>query len=208
MFTIFDEKLNSRQKYLYHILRCVFIYIILLTHFVFSQHDKRFKQITIEDGLSQSTVETIVQDKMGFMWFGTEDGLNRFDGYQFKIYKHDPDDPYSISNNNIWCLFVDRSGYLWAGTYTGGLNRFDPKTGLFDRFLHNPSDSNSISSNKIRSITEDQQGNLCIGTRDGGLNRMDQNAQRFQRFTHDFRALPPRKGHQVLCRHPGGFEKS
>ena len=119
------------------------------------------------------------------MWFGTEDGLNRYDGYAFTKFKHDPDTPGSISGNNIWCLHVDRDGYLWIGTFSAGLNRFDPETETFTRFVHDPSDPSSISSNRIRSIAEDARGDLWIGTRDGGLNRLRAGSHGFVRMRHD-----------------------
>ena len=162
------------------------VLILMLIQRPASSHENvRFGRLSIEDGLSQSTVEAIVQDRSGFMWFGTEDGLNRYDGYTFTIFKHDPDDPGSISNNNIWCLHIDQNRVLWIGTYCGGLNRFDPETETFTHYLHDPSDSNSISSNRIRSILDDNQGNLWIGTRDGGLNCLKQNSQQFLRIRHD-----------------------
>ncbi len=145
----------------------------------------RFKRLSVEQGLSQSTVEAIVQDRSGLIWIGTEDGLNRFDGYEFTVFRNDLDDPNSISDNNIWCLHVDRKGNLWIGTYTSGLNRFDPETETFTRYLHDPEDPASISSDRIRSITEDLSGNIWIGTRDGGLNRLEPGSGRFIRFAHD-----------------------
>ena len=154
---------------------------LMLAQFVSAQENVRFKRLSIEDGLSQSTVETIVQDRQGFMWFGTEDGLNRFDGYSFTKFRHDPEDPSSLSNSNIWCLHVDREGTLWVGTYSGGLNRYDPDTETFTHFVHDPSDSNGISSNRIRSIVDDGDGGLWIGTRDGGLNHLAAGTRRFSK---------------------------
>jgi len=162
---------------------------VFLTLFIiqlsFAQDEIRFKKLSIEHGLSQSTVETIIQDRSGFMWFGTEDGLNRYDGYQFKIFKHDPDDSTSISNNNIWCLYEDHDGYLWIGTFSGGLNRFDPKTDTFTRYIHNSADQYSISSNNVRSITEDHHGYLWIGTRNGGINSFNLNSRKFEKRISD-----------------------
>lgn len=145
----------------------------------------KFRRLSIEDGLSQSTVETIVQDHAGFMWIGTEDGLNRFDGYTFRQYRHDPDDPSSISDNNIYRLLVDREGYLWVGTWSGGLNRYDPRSESFTRYTHDPADPHSISSNRIRSIAQDSRGNLWIGTRDAGINCLEPGSFRFLRIRHD-----------------------
>ncbi len=164
---------------------CVLLLLALHSSPAFSKKSMRFRRFTIEDGLSQSTVETIVQDREGYMWFGTEDGLNRFDGYEFKIFRNDPDDPHSISNNNIWCLFVDWDGFMWAGTYSTGLNRYDHETGTFTRYLHDPEDQNSISSNYIRSITQDDSGNMWIGTRTGGVNLLEPGSGKFKRYTYD-----------------------
>lgn len=165
--------------------------ILLLVLFLLSvrvhpqKPDITFRHLSIEDGLSQISVESIVQDHAGFMWIGTEDGLNRYDGYNFKVYKHDPEDPNSISNNDIWCLYVDRKGILWIGTFSGGLNRFDPKNETFTRYFHISSDSTSISSNLVRAICEDHLGNIWVGTRDSGINILDPENRVFKNIRHD-----------------------
>ncbi|MEW5957144.1 MAG: two-component regulator propeller domain-containing protein [Chloroflexota bacterium] len=142
----------------------------------------RFERLSIEDGLSQSTVFTIVQDRHGFMWFGTQDGLNKYDGYSFTVYKHDPADPATISDSFVRVIFEDRAGGLWIGT-TGGLNKFDPVTETFSRFQNDPNDPHSLSHNVIRAIYQDQAGVLWIGT-EGGLDRFDPAGQTFTRFQH------------------------
>ena len=91
----------------------------------------RFRRLSIDEGLSQSAVNCILQDRHGFIWIGTEDGLNRYDGYTFTVYKHDLDDPSSLSDSWIWTLYEDREGTLWIGTRVGGLNRFHPETATF-----------------------------------------------------------------------------
>jgi len=174
-------------------LMCALLLVLSFSPPAFSQQSMRFKQLSIEQGLSQSSVEAIVQDRSGLIWIGTEDGLNRFDGYEFTVFRNDLDDPNSISDNNIWCLYVDREGYLWIGTYTSGLNRFDPGIETFTRYLHNPEDPHSISSNRIRSITEDLSGAIWIGTRDGGFNRLERGSGSFTRFAHD-----PDSGNSLL----------
>ena len=83
----------------------------------------RFDRISLEQGLSQSTVFCMIQDSQGFMWFGTEDGLNKYDGYSFTVYKHDPEDPNSLGGNWIQAILEDSSGTLWIGTREGGLSR-------------------------------------------------------------------------------------
>ena len=100
-----------------------------------------FEQISLEQGLSQSVVLSILQDSRGFMWFATQDGLNRYDGHEFVVYKHDSENPNSLSDNFVNALYEDPSGALWIGTNGGGLDRLDPGTGQFthhDRTLTIP----------------------------------------------------------------------
>jgi ligand-binding sensor domain-containing protein/signal transduction histidine kinase len=126
-----------------------------------------FHRISTQQGLSQATVNAVVEDRQGFLWFGTQDGLNRYDGYSFTIMRHNPLDSTSLSNSWVECLFVDSRGWLWAGTWGGGLNRYDPKRNRFIRYEHDPNDSLTLSSNVIFSITEDHTGKLWIATAHG-----------------------------------------
>lgn len=143
-----------------------------------------FDHLTIEDGLSQSTITALLQARQGFMWIGTQEGLNRYDGYTFKVYKNDPDNPFSISNNTVTTLYEDDAGYLWVGTGGGGLNRFDPRTEQFTRYLNDPQDSTSITSNIISDILYDSQQNFWVGTA-GGLTRFEPETGIFTRFQND-----------------------
>jgi ligand-binding sensor domain-containing protein/signal transduction histidine kinase len=127
----------------------------------------RFDHINIEQGLSQSSVFVIFQDSHGFLWFGTEDGLNRYDGYSFKIFKPDPDVPTSLSDRWITSIVEDEEGYLWIGTRQGGLNRYDPRNEQFEHFLHNSSDISSLSNNQINTLLVDHDNYLWVGTSDG-----------------------------------------
>ena len=135
----------------------------------------KFEHISLEQGLSQSTVRCLRQDRQGFMWFGTEDGLNKYDGYGFTIYQTDPDDPSSISHNIIRAIHEDRAGVLWIGTNGGGLNAFDRASDRFRRYQNDPDDPNSISNDYVWSIYEDVSGTLWIGTDGGGLNKLVRN---------------------------------
>ena len=113
---------------------CIIFWQLLLITILFSQSiNPQFDQITTEHGLSNNRVNAILKDSKGFMWFGTADGLNRFDGNEFKIYKYNPDDSTSISGNNVISLCEDRKGNIWVGTFGDGLNRFDRSTGKFTR---------------------------------------------------------------------------
>ena len=144
----------------------------------------RFEKISIEDGLSQSSVYSIYQDSTGFLWFGTEDGLNKFDGYNFTVYRHDPDDPLSLSDNSILSIFEDGSGELWIGTYGRGLNRFDREKEQFKRFRHNPDNPNSLINDNVNVINIDSSGRLWIGTMDG-LDRYDSDSDKFIHYQSD-----------------------
>jgi len=132
--------------------------------------DYEFEQLTSNDGLSQNTVYCIAQDSLGFLWFGTEDGLNRYDGYNFTIFRPDWNDPYSIRSNSIMDLYTARDGTLWIGTDDGaGLIAFDPVTERFTHYTHDPGDSSSISDDVIYCLAEDSGGDLWIG----GLGGLD-----------------------------------
>lgn len=110
----------------------------------------KFERISIEDGLSQNTVSAIIQDQKGFMWFATQEGLNRYDGYEFKIYWHEPDNPNSLSHNYVSTIVEDREGVLWIGTFGGGLNKFNVNTGTF--VLYRKKDG--LPNNVIHGILE------------------------------------------------------
>ncbi len=109
----------------------------------------RFDHLNVEQGLSQNSVRCILQDRQGFMWFGTYDGLNRYDGYEFKIYRNRPGDSLSIPHNSITSLFEDSSGILWVGTVKG-LSCFDPVTEKFYR----------VDPNEVTSLCQDEDGNI------------------------------------------------
>ncbi len=143
----------------------------------------RFERITAEDGLSQNAVLAIWQDRRGFMWFGTESGLNKYDGYQFIVYKHDPDDPLTLSDDFVSSIYEGRDGYLWVGT-RNGLNRFDRASGTFTRYQHDPKDPQSLGGAWVVAIHEDHEGALWVGIEDGGLDRLDRDTNTFVHHRH------------------------
>lgn len=142
----------------------------------------RFAHLTTNDGLSQSTVKRILQDRRGFMWFATRDGLNRYDGNTFGVYKNNPDDPGSLSANFTDDLIEDDHGYLWIATQSGGVDKFDPTTERFTHYLHNPDNANSLSSNWVECIARDSHGYLWFGTQDSGLDKFDPATETFTHY--------------------------
>ena len=132
----------------------------------------RFERIPSELGLSQNFVGAIMQDRKGFLWIGTRDGLNRFDGYQFTVYRHDPFDSTSLSENYITTLLEDRAGRIWVGTFGGGLNLFEREREIFHRSLPDSANPNSLSHERITAMVEDQSGTIWIGTHGGGVTRL------------------------------------
>lgn len=134
----------------------------------FSQRSDVFRHLNTSQGLSHNKISCVLQDSRGFIWIGTEDGLNRYDGYHIDVYKHDPADASSLTSSSIRCLFEDHFKKLWIGT-DDGLAMFDSEIEKFVLFKINNS-GNSISSNQVTCIEEDADGNLWIGTAGGGLN--------------------------------------
>ena len=145
----------------------------------------RFERLTLEDGLSQNTVFTLLQDRQGFLWVATQDGLDRYDGYSFTVFKNDPQNSNSLSLNSVLSLFESQNGTLWIGTWGGGLNRYDPQTGTFTRYQNNPGDPASLSHNIVTAIEEDRRGRLWVGTCGGGLELLDPQSGHFTHFRND-----------------------
>jgi len=145
----------------------------------------RFHNISHDEGLSQSFVYTIIQDQQGYMWFGTQEGLNRFDGFEFTVFVHDPNDPQSITDETIRTMIKDRSGNMWIGTDAGGLSRYDQASQTFTNYLHDPTDSTSIGDNRVRVVYEDSSGVLWIGTDGAGLDRFDPESEEFFHYAND-----------------------
>lgn len=156
--------------------------LFLLASLAIRAQSVQFNSLSLNDGLSQATASCMTQDREGFIWIGTRDGLNRYDGYTFSVLQYDLTDSTSISNNTITALANDRSGGLWVGT-SFGLNRLNTRTLHADSYYHWFEDSASISSNKIRALAEDKLGRLWVGT-NNGLNRLDNwERNKFIRFS-------------------------
>ena len=128
-----------------------------------------------------------MQDNQGFIWIGTQDGLNRYDGYTFKIFRPVSDDSQSINDRWINTLFQDKHGFIWIGTRLGGLNRYDPTTGLFTHFVNDPGNASTLISDRVQVIFEDSQGRLWVGTSEG-LDRYFPSNNSFKHY--NFNTLP------------------
>lgn len=172
-----------------------YILTLLLSLFIDSSttlaQSVKFGKLTIEDGLSNNDVNTLIQDNLGFLWFGTEDGLNRYDGYNFKIFQHDPEDSNSLSDNAIWSLLCSKSGDIWIGTKAGIVSQFNPVTEKFKHWIPQPKlkDGNSITA-----LYEDTNGDIWIGTRNAGLYKLNPKLNEFNHWNTD-NANPNRLSH-------------
>jgi diguanylate cyclase (GGDEF)-like protein len=151
----------------------IFVLLVLFTFFPGKNLISQFTHLLPEDGLSQNQIFSIIQDNRGFIWIGTLDGLNKFNGYTCKIIKKDPLRELTLSDNNILSMCVDNNGIIWIGTEGGGLNRLDPVTEKFKVFKNNRSDPSSLPNDFVRVIYTDSTGFLWIGTDGGGLCRLD-----------------------------------
>lgn len=149
------------------------------------QRNLKFEHIGIREGLSHSNTICMLQDSRGFMWFGTRDGLNKYDGYTFTVYKNDVYDTLSIGGNIIMDIAEDDAGALWIATWGGGLNRFDRLTEKFTQFAHRKDDRNSISSDLVNSVIVDHNGMIWAGTEGGGLDTYDPSRKEFSHYRHN-----------------------
>ena len=150
-------------------------------------HTLRFRHLGTEQGLSQSVVMAIHQDRQGFIWLGTQDGLDRWDGAEFVHFRHHSGTKAgdSLSSNFIRALAEDSAGRLWIGTDTTGLDRYDPATGQMVHFRHVPGQPGSLSGNAIRALTFGPDGSLWVATSEAGLNRLDPATGQATVYRHD-----------------------
>lgn len=143
----------------------------------------RFEHLSTQNGLSHNSVIEIIQDCQGFMWFGTLNGLDRYDGYSFTAYRPVAGDTTGLCHNVINALFEDSRGILWIGTLNG-LNRYDRSLDRFIRICHDSGDPNSLVDNRIRCITEDHTGEIWVGT-EGGLSCYNPETNLFRTYLPD-----------------------
>lgn len=167
----------------------------------------RVDRLSIEDGLSHSAVWSIHQDRLGFLWFASQEGLNRYDGHGFQVFHHDPDDPESLADDDLLYVYVDRGDGLWIGTRGGGLDRYHRAENRFEHFRHDPDDPASLSHDVVWTILEDRTGALWVGTEDG-LNRRRPPEAGFTRYQDrggSPRSLPGRRVKALFEDRDGGL---
>ncbi len=164
--------MNNQVKY-------IFLILVFFTHLSVTGQNFLFENIATNDGLSQSTVNTIIQDQHGFIWFGTNDGLDKFDGYKIERFSHEKNSAGSLNKNTILKLYEDKNGIIWIGTYGGGINCFDYSLQKFTHYDHDPEDGNSLSNNQVFEIFEDSEGLFWIGT-EHGVDIFDRKTESFK----------------------------
>lgn len=161
------------------------IIFLLFAYPAFSQQqDLKFDHFGTGNGLSQSNVLCILQDSHGFMWFGTRDGLNRYDGYTFTVYRNKAGDATSISNSFIVSLCEDKAGNVWIATNGGGISRYDRLKNAFVNYTHSDKNTNTISANYVNAVFADSKGNIWAGTDGGGLNMLNPATGKFTHYRH------------------------
>ena len=138
-----------------------------------NSHPMRFGHLTLNDGLSQSNVLSVHQDAEGFMWFGTENGLNSYDGYEFRHYKRERGNAAALTNDFIFDIDEAADGSLWLATNGGGIANLDRKSGAVESYRHDAADNRSIAANVVRDLYVDDAGFVWAGTRGAGLDRFD-----------------------------------
>lgn len=149
---------------------CFIMVVNIFTTRLVAQSNAAFQTISTAEGLSQGMVFDILQDTEGFIWVATKNGLNRYNGYGFKVFTNDPYNPHTLSSNTIIKLFEDSKGRIWAGTENAGLNIYDKKSGRFYRLAHEVSDKSTLSGNAIKLINELADGRIVASAAGAGYN--------------------------------------
>ncbi|MGL5328692.1 MAG: ligand-binding sensor domain-containing protein [Peptostreptococcaceae bacterium] len=179
-------------------IKCIIPILIVMLNFdvstAYNLENINFRSLTIEDGLSQSTVETMIQDNKGYIWIGTNDGLNKYNGYDFIEYSYDINDKNSISNNYIVDIVQDQDNFIWVST-NEGLNKIDPSTNKITRYTSLSTQGN-LSNNRIGEILVTSNNDILVTTTDG-LNLYNKNSDRFTRLLGNSDDLPSQYIHSI-----------
>jgi ligand-binding sensor domain-containing protein/signal transduction histidine kinase len=159
----------------------------------------RFVRYGLEEGLSQSSALALLQDDLGFLWVGTQDGLNRFDGYSFKVFRPSPNDPHALKGSEALAIAQGANGAIWIGT-NAGLNQYDPATGKFTHWTHNNSEPDSLINDVVQAIHPGPRGTLWIGSREG-LDQFDPATGKFTQLALPDKPYQPRNSYSINALH-------
>ena len=165
--------------------------------------DLRFEHLTVNDGLSENAVTLVIQDRSGIIWIGTHDGLNRYDGYDFTVYRNVPGDPGSLSDDAVGALCEDAQGMIWVGTIGGGLNRLDPFSGACTRYVHDPRNPRSLGDNDVRQLLPDEKGRIWI-VLGATIDRLDPQSNGFIHVFPEKGTLHEAPSGEIWLAVPGG----
>ena len=161
------------------------MYILYFFTIVLSLQAQTFGEMEFRHlELSQASVVDVIQDSYGFMWFATQEGLNRYDAYSIKVFRNDELDSNTVISNNLTCLYEDKDQNIWVGSQSSGLSIYIRNKNHFIHFTHNKHNSKSLSSNEITKIIEDENGTIWIATMHG-LNKYNSENRTFSRFLND-----------------------
>ncbi|MDJ1481655.1 two-component regulator propeller domain-containing protein [Cytophagaceae bacterium YF14B1] len=173
----------------------IFFYIVSYGH----HRLLHFRHLSVADGLSQSTINCILQDSKGYMWFATDDGLDKYDGYKFTVYQNDANDIHSISGNRVMSIVEDREHNFWVATAGAGISKFVTSQEHFVQYLSDKSNKNSLSNNNASSILVDKKGVIWIGTNGGGLNKFNPVTNTFTSYIHQLNVPNSLADNEITC---------
>ncbi|HEY8010926.1 MAG TPA: two-component regulator propeller domain-containing protein [Rudaea sp.] len=143
-----------------------------------------FRSLGVADGLPSSATRKLAQDRDGYLWIGTADGLARYDGVGFRVFRHDPADPHSLYGNDVWALFVDRDNRIWCGGENAGLNMLDEQRKGFVHYRHGDTDASGLGGDDVFAITQTPDGTIWVGSYAGGVDRLNADGVGFSHIRH------------------------
>lgn len=165
---------------------------------VIDKQDIHFTRLSVNGKSLQSRIPNIVQDDYGFLWFGTSDGLYKYDGYSLKAYRHERGNPNSLADDLIDYVYKDRDGTLWIGSRHGGLDRLDPNRDTFTHYRHESGKAATLADDDVNYVYRDRSGKLWIGTGEG-LDRLDSASGTFLHYRHDPHDSGSLTGNNIMC---------
>jgi len=150
-----------------------------------SAQQQKIESLAANSGLNNAQVYAVAKDQQGFLWFGTADGIKRFDGYSFTTFRHEEEQVNSLSNNNVGVMLIDSQDRLWVGTWGGGVNLYQRESQSFTHFRYDPLTPSTLGADKVQALYEGRDGSIWVGTNGGGLNLYNDKTNEFKRYVHD-----------------------